>query len=103
MSIALRVSGTSIVIVARTMIVFLRRYFRRRRLKPVVSALPTRLVKSFAAKDHCTFAQAKRVIEDLHLPDSVQAYAYAAVCNQRELEKSLHLSADDYNRLRAEL
>ena len=85
------------------MIAFLRRYFMRRRLKPVVGALPARLVKFFAAKDHCTFGQAKRVIEDLQLPQSVQPYAYAAVCNQSELEKCLHLSADDYNRLRVEL
>src|SRR5262245_16282098 len=85
------------------MIAFFRRYFRRRRLKPVVSTLPAQLVKSFAAKDHCTFGQAKRIIEDLHLPESVQPYAYAAVCNQSELEKSLHPSADDYKRLRADL
>src|SRR5262245_37454066 len=85
------------------MITFLRRQFRRRQLKPVVSALPARVIKSFAPKDHCTFGQAQRVIEDLHLPQSVQPYAYAVVCNQRELEKSLHLSASEYNRMRAEL
>ena len=85
------------------MITFLTRQFRRRRLKPVVSTLPAQVVKSFAAKDHCTFGQARRVIEDLHLPPSVQPYAYAAVCDHRELENSLHLSADDYKRLRAEL
>jgi hypothetical protein len=85
------------------MITFLRRYFRRRRLKPVVSALPAQLVKSFAAKDHCAFGQARRVIEDLHLAPSVRPYAYAAVCDHSELEKCLHLSPDDYKRLRAEL
>lgn len=85
------------------MITFLRRHFRRKQLKPVVSALPAQLVKSFAAKDHCTFGQATRVIQDLHIPRSVQPYAYAAVCDHRELENSLHLSADDYERLRAEL
>ena len=68
-----------------------------------MSTLPAQLVKSFAAKDHCTFGQAKRVIEDLHLPEFVQPYAYAAVCKQSELKKSLHLSAGDYKRLRAEL
>jgi uncharacterized membrane protein YgcG len=72
-------------------------------LRPVVSALPARVIASFAPKDHCTFGQAKRVIEDLHLPQSVQPYAYAVVCNQSELEKSLHLSANGYNRMRAEL
>jgi hypothetical protein len=85
------------------MIAFLTRHFRRRRLKPVVSTLPARIVKSFAATDHCTFGQAKRVIEDLHLPQSVQPYAYVAVCHHNELETPLHLSADDYKRLRAEL
>jgi hypothetical protein len=85
------------------MIAFLRRYFRRRQLEPVVSALPARLVRFFAVKDHCTFGQAKRVIEDLRLPQSVQPYAYAAVCDHRELENSLDLSSDDYERLRAEL
>src|SRR5262245_27680917 len=85
------------------MIAFFRRYFRRRQLRPVVSALPAQVVKSFAPKDHCTLGQAKRVIEDLHLPQSVQLYAYAVVCNQSELEKSLHLSATEYNRMRAEL
>lgn len=43
------------------------------------------------------------MIEDLHLPQSVQPYAYVAVCNQSELEMPLHLSGDDYKRLRAEL
>jgi hypothetical protein len=85
------------------MIAFLTRHFRRRRLKPVVSTLPARIAKSFAVTDHCTFGQAKRVIEDLHLPQSVQPYAYVAVCHQNELETPLHLSADDYKRLRAEL
>jgi len=85
------------------MIGFLRRYFKRRQLRPVVTALPARVVKSFAPKDHCTFGQAKRVIEDLHHPQSVQPYAYAVVCNQSELEKSLHLSANEYNRMRAQL
>jgi len=59
------------------MIMFLTRRFRRRRLKLVVSALPAQLVKSFAAKGHCSFGQARRVIEDLHLPQSVQRFAYA--------------------------
>jgi hypothetical protein len=85
------------------MIAFLTRHFRRRRLKPVVSTLPARIAKSFAVTDHCTFGQAKRVIENLHLPQSVQPYAYVAVCHQNELETPLHLSADDYKRLRAEL
>jgi len=43
------------------------------------------------------------VIEDLHLPQSVQPYAYVAVCNQSELETVLHLSSDDYKRLRTDL
>ena len=85
------------------MMAFLRRYFRRRQSRPVVSTLPAQLVKSFAAKDHCTFGQATRVIQDLHLPQSVRPYAYAAVCGHRELENSLHLSANEYNRMRAEL
>jgi hypothetical protein len=85
------------------MIAFFTRHFRRRRLKPVVSTLPARIVKSFAATDHCTFGQAKRVIEDLHLPQCVQPYAYVAVCYQSELEKSLQLSSDDHKRLRADL
>jgi hypothetical protein len=85
------------------MIAFLTRRFRRRRLKAVVSTLPARIVKSFAATDQCTFGQAKRVIEDLRLPHFVQPYAYVAVCHQIELEKSLHLSSDDYKRLRVDL
>ena len=85
------------------MFAFLSRHFRRKRLKAVVSTLPAQLVKSFAAKDHCTFGQATRVIRDLHLSQSVQRYAYAAVCDHSELEKSLRLSADDYKQLRAEL
>ena len=68
-----------------------------------MSALPAQLVKCFAAKDHCTFGQATRVMQDLDLPQSMQPYAYAAVCAHRELENSLHLSADDYQQLGAEL
>ena len=68
-----------------------------------MNVLPAQLVKSFAAKGHCTFGQAKRVFEDLHLPPHVQPYAYVAVCHQSELEKFLCLPADDYKRLRADL
>ena len=66
--------------------------------------MPARIAKSFAATDHCTFGQAKRVIEGLDISrNSVRPYAYVAVCHQNELETPLHLSADDYKRLKAEL
>jgi hypothetical protein len=72
-------------------------------LRPVVSVLPRRLVKSFGTHDYCTFGQAKRVVRDLRLHRSVQPYAYAAVCQRSELDKGFPLSADDYQRLRSEL
>jgi hypothetical protein len=80
-----------------------RRYLARRRLRPVVSTLPRRLMKLFGASDFCTFGQAKRAIGDLRLSASVQPYAYAAVCRQSDLGDGFPLSADDYRRLREEL
>jgi len=86
------------------MIAALKRYFARRRLKPVVSVLPRRLVKAFGTGEHCTFLQAKRAISDLRLRKSLEPHAFAAVCRFQELEKSnVPLSAHDYQRLRTEL
>src|SRR5262245_13240157 len=86
------------------MITLLRRYFARRRLKPVVGTLPRRVVKAFGVGEHCTFLQAKRAIADLGLSKSQEPYAYAAVCRLQDLNTgSLSMSADDYRRLRTEL
>jgi len=86
------------------MIALFKRYLARRRLKPIVSVLPRRLVKSFGVGEHCTFLQAKRTISDLGLVKSVEPYAFAAVCRFRELQRSsVPLSAHDYRRLRTEL
>jgi hypothetical protein len=86
------------------MIMILKRYLARRRLGPVVSALPRRLVRAFGAGEHYTFLQAKRAISDLRIGKSVERYAYAAACEYRELTKhNMALSAGDYGRLRAEL
>ena len=86
------------------MITALKRYFARRRLKPVVSALPRRLVRAFGPGEHYTFLQAKRAISDLRLSKGLEPYAYAVACGFRELEKGdVALSASEYQRLRAEL
>jgi hypothetical protein len=86
------------------MVTLLKRYFARRRLKPVVSSLPRRVVKAFGVGEHCTFLQARRAIADLGLSKGQQPYAYAAVCRSQELEKgNLAMSAHDYRRLRTEL
>jgi hypothetical protein len=86
------------------MTIFLKRYFAHRRLKPVVSILPRRLMRAFGSGDHCTFLQAKRAISDLRLSKSREPYALAAACTFQELERnSAPLSAEDYRRLRAEL
>ena len=86
------------------MIVFLKRYLARRRLRPVVSVLTRHLVKSFGASDYCTSGQAKRAIADLRLPKSLEPYAYAAVCRHAEIDKAgIAMSADRYQALRAEL
>jgi hypothetical protein len=82
----------------------IKRYFERRRLQPIVSALPRRLVKSFGAGDYCTSDQARRAISDLRFDKSLELYAYAAVCTFSEIERAgIAVSADDYARLRAEL
>jgi hypothetical protein len=86
------------------MLRFLKRYFERRRLRPIVSALPRRLVKSFGSADYCTSGQARRAISDLRLDKSLELYAYAAVCKFSEIKRaSIAVSAEDYERLRAEL
>jgi uncharacterized protein DUF6559 len=85
------------------MFAFLRRYFARRRLKPVVSVLPRQALESFGVSDYCTFGQAKRVITGMHLHKSIEPYAYATACRLSELDKGFPLSADDYQRARAEL
>ena len=76
------------------------RYFRRGRLKPIVSALPALLVKSFAAKSHCTFKQAKRVIKGSHGLHSHALTQPSAIRAGLKISPSI---ADDYKRLRAEL
>jgi hypothetical protein len=86
------------------MITGLKRYFARRRLKPVVNDLPRRLMKAFGTGAHCTFPQAKRVISTLRLRKSVEPYAFAAVCPYQEIGKGdFPMSAPDYQRLRTEL
>src|SRR5262245_11206538 len=86
------------------MITALKRYFARRRLKPVVSALPQRLVRAFGPGEHYTFLQAKRAITDLRLRKGLEPYAYAVACRLQEVEKGdVLLSAQDYQRLRIEL
>ena len=85
------------------MIARLRRYFARRRLKPVLNVLPRRLSESFGVSDYATFGQAKRVITGMHLHKSVERYAYATACRLSELDKGFPLSADDYQRVRVEL
>src|SRR5262245_38034942 len=86
------------------MLGFLKRYFGRRRLRPIVGALPRHLVKSFGSGDHCTPAQAQRALADLRLDKSLELYVYSAVCRFSEIERAgIALSADDYERLRAEL
>jgi uncharacterized protein DUF6559 len=86
------------------MITVLKRYLARRRLKPVVSTLPRRIVKAFGVGPHCTFLQARRAIVDLGLSRGQQPYAYAAVCRFEEFEKgNPSISAHDYRRLRTEL
>jgi hypothetical protein len=86
------------------MITTLRRYFAQRRLKPVVSALPRRLVKAFGPGEHYTFLQAKRAIADLRLSKGLEPYALAAARRLEELEKAnVPISAHEYQRLRTEL
>jgi uncharacterized membrane protein YgcG len=86
------------------MTMLLKRYFAYRRLKPIVSILPRRLMRAFGSDEHCTFLQAKRAISDLRLSQSQEPYALAAACRFPELERnSAPLSAEDYRRLRAEL
>jgi hypothetical protein len=86
------------------MMTMLRRYFALRRLKPVVSILPRRLASAFGPSEHYTFLQAKRAIADLHFGESLEPYAYAAVCKLQEVQKGIpSLSEETYRRLRAEL
>jgi hypothetical protein len=86
------------------LIAVLKRYFARRRLRPVVSALPRRLVRAFGPGEHYTFPQAKRAIGDLRLSSSLEPYAYVVACEFQELEKEISsLSEHRYWRLRAEL
>ena len=86
------------------MIAPLKRYFARRRLKPIVSVLPRRLAKAFGTREHYTFLQTKRAASDLGLHKRVEPYAFAAACRLPELEKgNFSLSALEYQRLRTEL
>jgi hypothetical protein len=96
--------AVSVVLESSLMLRFLKRYFQRRRLRPIVSALPRRLAKSFGAGDYCTSGQARRAISDLHLDKSLEPHAYAAACTFSEIERGgIAISADDYQRLRAKL
>jgi hypothetical protein len=86
------------------MFAFLEKYFIYRRLRPIVAALPTQLAKSFGSAKYYTFLQAKRAIADAKIGQRAVPYALAAACTLQELEKSnAGVSAEDYQRLRAEL
>lgn len=86
------------------MISLVRRYFARRRLRPIVGALPWRLVKGWGSRDHYTVPQVRRAISDLRLSKSLAPYALAAACKFEDLQADkVHLPADDYARHRAEL
>src|SRR5262245_4967762 len=86
------------------MLGFLSRQLAYRRLKPVVSILPRRLVRAFGPAESYTFLQAKRAISDLRLRQALEPHAYAAVCKFGELTRNNYpLSEHDYRRLRTEL
>jgi hypothetical protein len=86
------------------MLAYVKRYFARRRLKPIVRALPWRLVKGWGSREHYTPPQVRRAVSDLRLNNRLQLYALAAACRFDDLQAShVALSADDYARLRAEL
>jgi hypothetical protein len=88
----------------RAMFEFLEKYFRYRRLKPVVAALPMQLAKSFGGAKHYTLPQARRAIADVKMSARAAPYALAAACTLQELETGgAGVSAEDYRRLRAEL
>jgi hypothetical protein len=82
----------------------LRKYFRYRRLRPIVTAMPRRLAQAFGRSETYTLLQAKRVIADLQLVESAEPYALAATCSYDELEKGkAGLTAERYRLLRHEL
>jgi hypothetical protein len=86
------------------MFIAMKRYLARRRLTPVVRALPRRLVRAFGSSEHYTFHQAKRAISESRLSKDLEPYAYAAACTFRELESHPSpLSVTEYQSLRAEL
>jgi hypothetical protein len=81
---------------------FFTRYFARRRLRPVVSALPRRLAKGWGRREHYTLLQARRAISDLKFNKAVEPYALAVACAAQDLQ-AVPISADEHHRLRAEL
>lgn len=86
------------------MLAFVKRYLARRRLKPIVRALPWRLVKGWGSREHYTPPQVRRAVSDLRLNNRLQLYALAAACRFDDLQASnVALSAGHYARLRAEL
>lgn len=83
---------------------FVKRYFARRRLQPIVRTLPWRLVKGWGSREHYTPPQVRRAVSDLRLNKALERYALAAACRLDDLQtSSAALSTDDYARLRAEL
>ena len=86
----------------KAMMSFLRRYFARRRLRPVVSVLPRRLVKGWGRREHYTLLQARRAMADLGLGKTVEPYALAVACAAQDLH-GVPISVDERHRLRAEL
>jgi hypothetical protein len=86
------------------MIAFFRRYFARKRLRPIVGALPRQLAKGYGTSEHYTFGQARHAISALRLPSGLERYALAAACTREELVRNgVALAEDEYKRLRAEL
>ncbi len=80
------------------------RYWRRRRLAPIVGILPDQLARMFGGHDTYTNGQVHRAAAELGLRTRAQPFAFAACCSDREFLSAVpdHSNAT-YHQMRNEL
>ena len=69
------------------MIGLIQRYFRRRRLRPLVATVPWALEKSYGPSGRYTIGQVRRCLERLKLSPELLPAAAAAYCDEDEYHK----------------
>ena len=82
----------------------IKRYFARRRLRPVVAVLPFALAQRFGNSEFYTAAQVQKTIAHLKIKPALQAYAHAVgLVEEDAIRLDPTVNAERYIALRREI